>query len=154
MAVENYLSNELTEGFRGDPRHDHGKMRVQYFAVPALTVAGDIGSTFEMFKLPPGNVRVLPRLCRIRNSAWGASRTFNIGHRAYMSRPPGNTMVAEDDDAFALGLDFSSATDNSLLLGIKFDLYSLQGVTVFGTVAGGTAPIGATVDGYFAYIYE
>lgn len=165
MAVLALKSTEKTDGYRGVPTNDHGKLRVQYFNVPAVAVAGDANTTLELCTLPPGKVRVIPDLSRIATSAFGAGRTLDVGHRAYQKVDPtynSTTDEAEDADAFIDGLDVSSAvTGASFGSGLsafgyklKFDLYSKGGVTVFATVLGNTIPVGATVSGFIVYSYE
>ena len=160
MAVERYKSNIILakedETIRLRPTSDHGKKRVQFFEVPALTVAGDALSTFDLCVLPPGAVRILLLESKVRVSAWGASRLLDIGHRAYSHRPPDNADEVEDLDALAVGIDVATAgiKDFAGVTQLKFDLYSRTGVMVSAQVRGGTAPVAATLQGYITYIYE
>jgi len=156
MSVLALNSDEMTEGYRGRPINDHGKIRVQYFNVPAVAVAGDIASTIELCELPPGKVRVIPALSKFNNSAWGAARTLDIGHRTYQKRDSASeTFEAEDADAFVAAADVSAVGEGRGFDSItKFDLYSKAGVNVFATVAGGTIPVGATLSGFIAYVTE
>jgi len=150
-----FLSAQLVEGYRKYPIDDHGKVRFQYGNVAALAVAQAQNDQVELFKLPPGRIRVLPWLSRISTSAWGASRTFSLGHRTYPTRPPGETMEAEAATAFLNALDVSAAV-NAAAFGttMKYDIYSRTEVTIFGTIGGGTMPIGATLAVMMAYLYE
>lgn len=167
MAVVALKTTEMADAYRGSPLNDHGKLRVQFFDLPAITVAGDASSTVELCRLPPGPVRIIPDLCRLATSAFGSSRTLDVGHRAYEKRDPymaggSATTEAEDPDAFIDGLDVATAVTGSPFgAGLsafgyktKFDLYSKSGVTVFATVLGGTIPIGATIRGFIVYVYE
>lgn len=156
MAVLNLKTTEMGDEYRGHPANDHGKLRVQYFDLPATSEAGDANSTVELCKLPHGKVRVIPALSRINHSAFGASRTLDIGHKAYQNRDNSQEdLTAEDADAFVDGLDVSGAGAGVAFgTGTKFDLYSKGGVTVFATVLGGTIPAGATLSGFIAYSYE
>lgn len=157
MAVETYLSRQLIGEMRKRPIDDHGKIRVQYFQVGPLTVAGDANSVFELCDLPPGAVRVLPALSQVQSSAFGAARVLDFGHRAYAKRGTGLAADAEpeDLDAFGVGLDVAAAgVDTFNASDLKFDVYSLAGVRVVAQVRGGTAPVGATIEGYITYVYE
>lgn len=157
MAVQNYLSNQRTEGYRKRPTDDHGKFRIQYFEVPAsaVTVQGDANSTFDLCKLPPGQVRIIPAMSRVSCSALGSSRTLDIGHGAYSKRPPDNDDEAENFEALIANLDVSSAV-NGVAFGTdeKYDIYSRGGVDIKARVQGGTVPVGATLHGFIVYVYE
>lgn len=145
---------QLAEGYRRYPIDDHGKLRFAYGKVTASGALAASG-TMGLLWLPPGRVRVLPHLSRITTSAFGAGRTLDIGHDQYMKRPPGNTVEAADPDAFIDGLDVSSAvTANVVGTALKFDMYSLEGVLVYGTVLGDTMPDAGTVELLLAYLYE
>ena len=154
MATQ--LGDQLVEGYRRYPIEDHGKLRYQYFSVAALAVAYAQNDQIELFKLPPGRKRILPNACRLWTSAWGASRTFSLGHRAYMKNPSPGALEAEAATAFINALDVSSAVNAAAWSSTvpKFDIYSLQEVTCFATIGGGTMPVAATLSGYCAYIYE
>lgn len=161
MAVLTLTSTEMDGTTRKRPFDEHGKLRFNRFALPAVAVAGDALTTIDLCKLPPGAVRILPWLSRIEVSAFGSSRVLDVGHRAYSKRPAGtdtaaNEIEAEDDDAFIADLDVSSAVALSAWSATveKFDIYSRDGVTIFAKVAGGTIPVGATILGYVAYLYE
>lgn len=154
MAVLALTSTQKTDDYRKRPTEDHGKFRIQYFDLPAVAVAGDIGTTIGLCKLPAGQVRVIPHLSRLTTSAWGASRTLSIGHLAYAKRDDGTTEAA-NPTAFVSALDVSSAvTAQALGTALKYDLYSKGGVDIQASVAGGTIPVGATMSGFFVYIYE
>lgn len=156
MAVEAFLSVQRTPDIRLRPIDKHGKFRIAFFQLVATTVAGDIGSTIDLTDLPPGAVRILPHMSRLINSAWGASRTLAIGHREYQKSSTPYAVEAQNASAFAAAIDVSAAVTTPVALGtaLKYDVYSLAGVVLYATVAGGTIPTGATLSGYFAYIYE
>jgi hypothetical protein len=156
MAVEAFLSTQRTDGNRLRPIDKHGKFRIAFFQLEAVTVAGDAGSTVELTDLPPGAVRILPHMSRLIHSAWGSSRTLAIGHKAYQKTGSPAAEEALNASAFVAAYDISGAVTTPAVLGtaLKYDVYSLGGVVLYATVAGGTIPIGATLSGYFAYIYE
>lgn len=156
MAVEALKTTEQTDPYRGKPVNDHGKLRIQYFNLPATTVAGDANSTIDLCELPFGEIRVIPALSRITHSAFGAGRTLDVGHLEYQKRDdPSADLEAYDQDAFIDGLDVAAAGAGVAFgTGIDFDIYSKSGVTVQAKVLGGTIPVGATVSGFIVYVYE
>lgn len=145
------------ENYRRRPTDNHGKLREIYFKVVNNTgAAGDDGSEIELGTLPPGAVRLLPRLATLRSSAFGAARVLAVGHRAYASQD-GGVNVPEDPDAFSSGLDISAATPSITSpfgSNVKYDLYSKAGIRLFATVTGGTIPTNAELEGYLIYAYE
>lgn len=155
MATFNSI--QMADGYRKRPVEDHGKLRYQYFDTGVLTVAYAQNDQIELCKLPPGFKRVLPCLSRFTCTLFGAGRTLNIGHRAYMKRPSDNsdTNEAENASAFVAALDVSAAL-NAVAWStvLKYDIYSLQENVIFATVLGGTMPIGARAQGLMAYLYE
>lgn len=147
---------QLQEGYRRYPIDDHGKLRFQYASFVAASALAQ-NDTIGLFWLPPGRKRVLPHLSRVATSAFGSGRTLDVGHGAYLKRPPGNSLEVEDVDAFVDGLDVSAqvtaGTFNGVT-GLKFDMYSLDETLVFATVLGGTMPQNATLEILLAYLYE
>lgn len=153
MAVTNTQSAELALT-RKDFRGDGGKTRYLYFKATQGAAAGDAGSTFDLGRLPFGSVRILPGASLITCSALGASRTLDIGHRAYETRGGvDSTVEAEDLDALVANVDVSSAIASVKLSSvIKFDLHSRSGVLLVAQVNDGTIPIAAVLEGYIAYV--
>lgn len=158
MAVERFLSIQMADGFANIPPDYHAKLRMMKFELAAVTVAGDANSTVDLCMLPPGRVKILPWLSRIKVSAMGASRLLDLGHRAYsaLATPPAGNEVAEDLDALIADLDVSSAVALSAWSStvVEWDMYSRSGVMLSVQVTGGTIPIGATIEGFCAYLYE
>jgi len=145
---------QLAETYRRLPIDEHGKLRFAYgkaTAADAVAANGTIG----LFWLPPGRKRVIPHLSRVTTSAFGAGRTLDIGHDAYMKRPPDNDLEAADPDAFVDGLNVSSAVTAGVMgTALKFDIYSMDEVLVYATVLGDTMPVNGTIEVLMAYIYE
>lgn len=156
MAVLALTSEQLVEDYRKTPIEDHGKFRIQYFSLAAVAVAGDIGTTIDLVKLPPGRTRVLPNASRITTSAFGADRTLSIGHTAYQSRDSGQAVPEPANaTAFVNAMSVASAVNAAPFSTVlKYDIYSKEQVLVQASVAGGTIPVAATLSGYIAYIYE
>jgi hypothetical protein len=159
MAVLALKSIQETDGVRKPAYDDHSKVRFQYFEIAPVAVAGDANTTIDLCELPPGPVRVLPWMSRIKTSAFGSSRTLDIGHRAYQVKDPVAgvyTEEAENETAFVAAKDVSSAVANDAWSAtvLKYDIYSKAGVMIFAKVEGGTIPVAATLSGFVAYLYE
>lgn len=155
MAVLDILSDQWSNA-RLYPIDLHGKHRFAFFNIPALPALADIASTVELVHLPPGRVRLLVYACRLTCSAFGAARLLSIGHKAYQNTEvSGAALTALNASAFALSIDVSGAL-NAAAWGtvLKYDLYSVAGVDIFATIAGGTIPAGATMSGVVNYICE
>lgn len=157
MTVLALKTTELGDDARNYPTQNHGKLRYQFFDLPATAAEGEVASTIDLCNLPPGRVRVLPHLSRLTHSAFGAGRTLKIGHLAYASKDP-NTgdPEAADDDAFTpAALDVATASDSvAFSAKLKYDIYSKAGVRVQALVGGDTIPAGASLSGCIAYICE
>lgn len=156
MAITVQKSTEYTqqEGKLSENRQywpaEGGKLRLAHFTLPATTVVGDDGSSVNLVRLPHGKVRVLPGLSRIDVSALGAARVMDLGVRAYVASD-GKTAVAEIQNDFVNDRDVSGATSGTFGTTVKKDYFSATGISIFAFVAGGTIPIGATMEGYVAY---
>lgn len=116
--------------------------------------AGDASSTVDLAFLPAGRVRVIGPLCTLDISAFGASRTLDIGWTAYTDLD--GAAVAADADGLDDGLDVSSASAVPLGTvvgdGDTYMFESRDGVTLQATVLGGTIPDAATIKGFIAYV--
>ena len=158
MAILALKTTEQDADYRGTPVNDHGKMRYQFFDLPAVAVAGDAGTTIDLCELPPGRVRVIPSLSRVSFSAFGAARTMKIGHTAYPSRDIGAAdPEPADDNAFTPDAIDVSAAVSCLPISdgvLKYDVYSKTEVLIQALIEGGTIPAGATLSGFIAYVYE
>lgn len=158
MAIVVFEALSAAPGYLKRPIDSHGKMRYLYGKVVAAAL-GDIGSTIKMGTLPPGAVRFLFPPAWVLCSAWGAARTLSIGHTAYRSKQDaaaaGDGIEAASVNALANALDMSAAARvafSTTLL--KYDFYSLAGVDILGTVAGGTLPAAGTLEWLIPYLYE
>lgn len=151
-------SDQLVEGYRKYPIDDHGKLRIEEFQISALAVALAAGDQIDLFKFAPARKRLLPNLSRIACSAFGAGRTLHIGHRAYQSRPlsmSGAVLEAENATAFVNALDVSGALNSAVWSTVlKYDMSSVDEITVFAQVNVNTMPIGATLSGFAIFVYE
>lgn len=137
-----------------NPAENHAKVKIARFDF-TQSGAGDIGSTIDLVKLPPGKVRLLGDLSMIAFSALGTGRTLNIGWTAYT----GSDASAQSGNAAGLNsaLDVSAAGKSQVgsagVLGnhqtILFD--SQSGVLIQAVVGGNTIPDQATLTGYVAY---
>lgn len=139
------------------PDELHGRVRIAFFAFTQVG-AGDANSTVDLVKLPP-NTRLLKNVSRIGNSAFGASRTLDIGLTAYTKQDASTESAAID--SIMDGLDVSGAAAN-VALGVgtnaddnpTIDLDNRDYVIVQAKVLGGTIPGGATLEGYFEYVVD
>jgi hypothetical protein len=136
---------------------------MHYFRCGSLAVAGDIGSTVDLALLPAGDVRLYLTESRIFWSAFGAARILDIGHRAYKAIDFDGSLgvqpVAAAPNLFDDDVDVSAA--GNAALGSDFVLagtiaktqrfLSADGVMIFATVAGGTIPAGAILEGFLTY---
>jgi hypothetical protein len=149
---------ELAETYRRTPIDEHGKLR--FLAARVTSPVGGVaaGSTLGFGWLPPGRKRILPSLSRLSCGVFGAARTLHVGHGAYSKRPPiadTTPIEPESNNALANAIDVSAALNSAVLSTlIRYDMYSLDEVLIFGTVNGGTFPAGITVDLLLAYLYE
>lgn len=159
MAIKTLIPAQLADDFRRYPIDQHGKLRFIFATVVNDAVAGDDGSMIKVGVLPFGRKRIIPWMSRYQVSAFGASRVMKIGHRAYYDRSdPSAAAQAEDDDAFASGIDVSAAAQAFWPAGatglFKFDMFSREPIEIFATITGGTVPANATANFAIAYLYE
>ncbi len=126
-----------------------GRMRKIRFDFVQGAAAGDATSTVSLVILPKGRNRIYLRDCIIAFSAFGAARTLDIGYAAYTDRD-GNA-VAAAPAAFVDDLDVSAAGTSSFAGEVggeeSFLFESRDSVTIIATVAGGTIPAAATLNG-------
>lgn len=157
MAVQTgIVPDQLVSGYRRYPIDNHGKLRFDYMSMPALAAQADIGSTILFFDLPPGRVRVLPWLSRFTCSAWGAGATLAIGYQSYVqTQVSGSAAIAASVNDLMAATSFAAAQAAVAWSTVmKFDLYSVAGIRVQGTIAGANVPVGATMSAMIAYLYE
>lgn len=162
MAVTTEKSTEYNQATdprtygRMDAEDTPQKLKSAPFNYTQGAAAGDIGSTQGLVYLPPGRYKVYWFLSRIEWSAFGASRTLDVGLGAYTAEDGTSTAAAAnlaDNDidvssagAAAMGSDFAAGTGGVTELKV-----GSGGIGVFATVAGGTIPAAATLKGYLAY---
>ena len=126
-----------------------GRMRKMRFDFTQGAAAGDATSTMALIIIPAGITRVYLRESLIAFSAFGAARVLDIGYSGYTDR--NGEAVAAAPAAFVNDLDVSAA-GTSALTGVvggeeSFLFESSSEITVFATVAGGTIPAAATLNG-------
>lgn len=131
----------------------HGRVKALSF-VYTQDGAGDATSTQTLIKLPAGKIMVLTKLSQIEVSAFGASRTLDVGFTAYNELD--NTAVSADPDYFASDVDVSSATsfalNESATPTMAQYMESRDGIVVQAAVSGGTIPDGTTIKGFILYV--
>ena len=138
------------------PIDNHGRVRIAKFNFTQGAAPGDATSTMELVRLPGGSVRVLWNETVLHVSAFGASRTLDVGFRAHTDE--NGDAVVEDDNGLSDDIDVAAAGQKTVtgVLGtdeVK-DFTSQDGVDLFATVAGGTIPAAATITGYVVYVKD
>lgn len=132
-----------------------GRQRIAFFDF-TQSGAGDANSTAILAKLPAGRLRILREASVISSSAFGASRTLDVGYQAFTAKD--GTETAADADALVDGVSVANAATNAMDAAAGADptlfVNSRTGVTIEATVLGGTIPDGATLKGYIAYIKD
>jgi hypothetical protein len=111
-------------------------------------VAGDATSVQRLQFIPPGFFRLHRALSNIFFSAFGASRLLGIGWEAYVDKD--GTAVAASASGLNASIDVAAAGTAIIGLAIATgykDFESRDGVWISSVVAGGTIPVGATLDG-------
>ena len=143
-----------------NPSHnDHGKVRYKYFSYTHGAVAGDANSLCNFVKLPPGLVRLIKTESKLICSALGTGRTLDIGYLAH-TKQDGTAVNASVDtildgaDVSAIALVTCGAGTNAIGVDPTILFDSREGVTIQGIVKVDTLPIGATFNGYIAYIQD
>ena len=111
--------------------------------------AGDATSQQRLVKLPAGALKIIG--IYLANSAFGASRTLDVGYEAYEALSDGSA-VAASTQAFWAALDVSAAGGRHLWFNVPLD--NRSGLTITSAVAGGTIPAAATIKGYVLHIGE
>lgn len=146
-------SGQQSNQVRNLPIESYGKMRSSRFSI-TLAAQADVTSTIDLVRLPSGRVRVLPYASKFWTSAWGAGATLSIGHRSYTGSD--GVAVAADPVAFMAATSVAAVNSNTPFdqTKDKFDLFSRDGVTVYGVVGGANAPAAATLKGYVHFITE
>lgn len=133
-----------------------GRLRKMRFDFTQGAAAGDATSTMALVIVPAGITRVYLRESIIAFSAFGAARTLDIGYSAYTNRD--GDAVAADDNAFVDDLDVSAAGTSALtgvVGGEESILFESQSeITIFATVAGGTIPAAATLNGDISIVRD
>ncbi|KKN00111.1 hypothetical protein LCGC14_1141090 [marine sediment metagenome] len=139
--------------------YDAEKVRFMYFSFVQGAAAGDANSLMNLVTLPGGNLRLIKTMCHYNCSAFGASRTLDVGYLAHTKQD--GTAVAASIDKLDDGGDVSALANRIMGTGtagltadptILFD--SRDGVTIQAKVLGDTIPAAATLKGFIAYIKE
>lgn len=127
-----------------------GNARVARFTFTQGAAAGDATSTATLFKVQ-ARERLVGYLSKLYFSAFGASRTLDVGYAAHTNERTGVAVTA-DTDAFCTAVDVSSA--GSCLFDEAGTAAAIEGfvfegeANVLATVAGGTIPAAATLKGF------
>ena len=111
--------------------------------------AGDATSAQRLVKLPAGTLKIVG--IYLANSAFGASRTLDVGYEAYKALSDGSTVAASTQEFWAT-LDVATAGGRFVWFNTPLD--NRSGVTIASAVAGGTIPANATLKGYVLHVGE
>jgi hypothetical protein len=161
MAVTTESSTELTQAYQSAPenrlRADQwgGKLRVKHFTFTQGAAAGDANSYAKLVDVGPGPVTIYPSLSYVAHSAFGSSRTLDIGLAAY-TQPDGTAVIA-DEDAIDAAVDVSGAgsfTPAGTVTAERLSINSRGAVVIQAKCESGTLPAGATLKGYIVYSVE
>lgn len=157
MATQN--STQYAQGIAQPPtmvesNQWNGKMRFYEFDWTAA--AGSAGDTVALIKIPAGKVRLVLPLSRIAFSAFGASRTMDLGWEAYTDSD--GAAVAADPNGLDDGVDVSGAgsvNPSGTVGGAETYLFdSRGGVVITAQINDGTIVAANTLKGYFVTVHE
>lgn len=164
MAVTTQYSTEYNNAYVAVPQVQNtpaeSKGVVQAFYVTCLqSGAGDATSSFALFKLPPGRVRLLLHLSRAYVNWTTGSATLDLGWDAYTNLD--GTAVVADPDGLVNGLDvdavgfrtFEGAIAGNLLTGGTYVFESKDGVVIRATSQDTAIADGDDLVGCFYYMH-
>jgi hypothetical protein len=132
----------------------YGKLRVLKFNFTQAG-AGSAASVAQLLRLPAGKVMLCAGQSQIKTSAFGASRTLSLGYAAYKLQD--GTTQAASAAAISSAVDVSAAiawTPGAALADGTLTFTSRAGVLLIATVAGGTIPDLATIQGTYVIAVE
>lgn len=139
-----------------DVADSHGRIRYQKVTFAQGAAAGDANSLQNLALLPPGKINIIPGLCRLVVSAFGAARLLDVGYLAFTD-VDGET-VAASIDTILDGADVSAAAVLELGSGTNalpaVELNSRDGVHIQSKVLADTIPAAATITGHIAYTID
>ncbi len=133
---------------------NYGKLRVSQFNFTQDT-EGSAASVARLYRLPAGKVTLYCGQSQIKTSAFGASRVLDIGYAQYIDQ--GGDTVAASAAAINNDIDVSGAATTvpgAALADGTITFTSRAGVVLMATVAGGTIPDDATIQGTWVYAVE
>lgn len=137
----------------------HGRVRMA-FVTCLQDGAGDATSSFALFKLPPGRVRLLLSLSRAYVNWTTGSATLDLGWDAYTNMA--GATVNADPDGLVDGLDvdtvgfrtFEGAVAANLLTGSTYLFESKSGVVIRATSQDTAIATGDDLVGCFFYVVD
>lgn len=133
-----------------------GRLRFFLFNFTQGAAAGDAGSTAQLVKLPGGDVRLVLPLSHVRHSAFGASRTLDLGWEAYTDN--NGDAVAADPNGLDDGVNVSAAgsfTPAGTVSGDEtYEFSNRGGVYIAAQCNDGTLPAAGTLDGFFVAVID
>lgn len=131
----------------------YGKLRAYAFNF-TQSGAGDANSLAVLTKFH-GRTRFISHLSKVYHSAFGTSRTLDLGWAAY--NDPNGVAVAADEDGLDAAVNVAAAGSFTpdALTGNETKLFETKdGVDIQAKVEAGTIPDAATIDGLFVVMVE
>jgi len=163
MAVTAEKSTQVTNAQASpvvkNAPYDLGKHRSFYFSFTQGAAAGDATSTQDLCIIPPGKYRIMKKESYIVCSAFGTSRTLDIGHTGYtdyagVAQAASADCILDGGDVSAAAALNCGAGTNALGTDPTILISAATPLTIQAVVAGGTIPAGATITGYITVIAE
>ena len=157
MAVTNQKSNEINSAEATppvlNPASKKGDLEVHMFSF-AQSGIGDIGSTVDLVTLPPGRYTLVGGLSGISFSAFGVARTLDIGFKAYTDGDGNGVAAAANglDAAISVAAEGSANLAAAVTGVLSREFNARTSVTIHATVAGGTIPDAATLNGHIGIV--
>lgn len=133
---------------------NYGKLRVAQFNFTQSGV-GSAASVARLYRLPAGKVTLYCGQSQVKTSAMGASRVLDIGYAQYIGQT--GTTVSAAAAAINNDIDVENAATTvpgAVLADGTITFTSRAGVVLIATVAGGTIPDAATIQGTWVYAVE
>lgn len=162
MAVETikstqYGNRDANPPVANEPQDVGGKIRFYRFDFNQGSAAGDATSKQLLCRVKAGKGYIIPILSRCKWSAFGASRTLDIGHAGW-TKPDGTVQNAAADviddgrDVSSAGVSYLGAGTNGVTDVIAYN--AIDEITIQSVVAGGTIPASATLNGWIAVVEQ
>jgi hypothetical protein len=144
-------ANEKDSAKKVDLRDSSG-LRVK--AARYVHSSGNGDGQVNMFKLPPGRIRIYPHLSRIVTSQMGGGAVVSVGYRAYKREDGTNVNASANEWAnnLAAGSGAQDVAFTNGVVGTQNIYDSSDGIEVYATIASGNIRDNDTI--YVACVYS